>query len=183
MARGRGLQRYLPAEDTRLLRDALEPFSGDSCLEIGFGSGAALEAVSARFRLAAGTDVLDVEGARLSRSPKVDLVLADKAACFRDGVFDLVFFNPPYLPSRAIEDVTVDGGRGGVEVPLSFLDDGLRVLKKDGVMIALLSDAGDLASFVGGCEERGIAVEEVVRERLFYESLVIFKIRPRRREG
>jgi len=172
-----GRPRYLPAEDTYLLRGALEPFSGESCLEIGFGSGVVLASVSGRFRLAVGTDVVALEEARLASGPLVELVLADRATCFRDGAFDLVFFNPPYLPSWPIEDKAVDGGPTGVEVPVSFLEEGLRVLREAGTIVALLSTEGDPESFLSHCENLGLAVEKVTEKRLFYETLSVLTIR------
>jgi methylase of polypeptide subunit release factors len=172
-----GGRRYLPAEDTDLLRGALEPFGGGSCLEIGFGSGAALASVSTRFGLAVGTDVMGVEEAKLALRPGVLLVLADRARCFRDRVFDLVFFNPPYLPSGEVEDAAVDGGPTGVEAPLSFLEEGLRVLKDGGVVVALLSTEGDVGSFLASCTSQGLEFEPIAEKRLFYETLSVFAIR------
>ncbi len=177
MAARAGRSRYLPAEDTYLLRDALAPFTGKSCLEIGFGSGAVLAGVSGRFQLPVGTDVLGLEEARLAAGPGVELVLADRATCFRDGVFDLVFFNPPYLPSGTIEDEAVDGGPTGVEVPVSFLEEGLRVLGEGGTIVALLSTEGDLESFLSHCSNLGLAVESVAEKRLFYETLCVLTMR------
>jgi release factor glutamine methyltransferase len=168
--------RYLPAEDTYLLRGALEPFSGDSCLEIGFGSGAVLAGVAGRFQLAVGTDIIDLEKATLARAPRLDLVLADRAGCFREGSFDLVFFNPPYVPSDQIEDRTVDGGPTGIEVPTSFLEEGLRVLRDKGIMMVLLSDRGNLEGFVARCGAMGLDVEQVAQRKLFYEDLVVFRL-------
>jgi release factor glutamine methyltransferase len=171
-----GRPRYLPAEDTDLLREALESFSGDSCLEIGFGSGAALASAAGRFRLAVGTDVVALEEARLATRAGVQLVLADMATCFRDGVFDVVFFNPPYLPSETIEDRAVDGGPTGVEVPVSFLMEGLRVVREEGVIVALLSTEGDVGSFLARCRSLGLRVEPIAEKRLFYETLSVFRI-------
>ncbi|MDA4116449.1 MAG: hypothetical protein OK442_07840 [Thaumarchaeota archaeon] len=177
MAPPAGGRRYLPAEDTDLLRTALSPLAGGSCLEIGFGSGTALSSVSGRFDLAVGTDVMGAEEARLAIRPRVELVLADRARCFRDRVFDLVFFNPPYLPSATVEDAAVDGGPTGLEVPLSFLEEGLRVLKDGGVVVALLSTEGDVRSFLARCTSLGLEVEPMAEKRLFYETLSVFAIR------
>jgi release factor glutamine methyltransferase len=171
-----GRPRYLPAEDTDLLMEALEHFSGDSCLEIGFGSGAVLASASGRFRLAVGTDVVGLEEARLATRAGVQLVLADTGTCFRDRVFDVVFFNPPYLPSETIEDQAVDGGPTGVEVPVSFLREGLRVLREEGVIVALLSTEGDVGSFLAHCRSLGLQVEPIAEKRLFYETLSVFRI-------
>jgi len=170
-------RRYLPAEDTDLLRKALEPFSGGTCLEMGFGSGVVLAGVSQRCRLAVGTDIEGLEDARLALGDRVELVLADRATCFRDGVFDLVFFNPPYLPSVKIEDRAVDGGPTGVEVPISFLEEGARVLRGDGTIVALLSSDGDLQTFFSRCNDMGLAVKALAEKGLFYETLSVFAIR------
>jgi release factor glutamine methyltransferase len=171
--------RYIPAEDTYLLRDALASFSGDACLEIGFGSGAVISSVSARFRLAVGTDVLSLREARLASTPGVELVLCDMARCFRDESFDLVFFNPPYLPSTAVEDRAIDGGPGGIDIPISFVKEGLRVITREGAMLCLLSDKGELDSFKARCREMGLEIEPVARKKLFYESLFVFRMRRR----
>jgi release factor glutamine methyltransferase len=160
-----------------MLRDALKPLSGGSCLEIGFGSGAVLASASPRFELAVGTDVLALADAKLAAGPRVELVLADRATCFRDGVFDVVFFNPPYLPSGQDEDRTVDGGPTGVEVPVSFLEEGLRVLRAGGTIVALLSTEGDLQSFLSHCSNLGLEVETVAEKRLFYETLSVLTMR------
>ncbi len=172
-----GPPRYLPAEDTYLLRDALGPFSGGSCLEIGFGSGAVLSSVCARFELAVGTDVLPLGDAKLAAGPMVELLLADRATCFRDGVFDLVFFNPPYLRAWPVEDRAVDGGPTGVEAPVSFLEEALRVLREGGTIVALLSTEGDLEHFLSHCSYLGLEVETIAEQRLFYETLSVLTIR------
>jgi release factor glutamine methyltransferase len=168
--------RYLPAEDTKLLRDALRSSSGEACLEIGFGSGALISSVSDRFGIAVGTDVIGLEQARLARGPLFDLVLADRATCFREGSFDLVFFNPPYVPSETVEDRAVDGGPSGIEVPLSFLEEATRVLVAEGTILMLLSDRGDLRRFAALCSSMALDVRKVAEEKLFYENLVVFRL-------
>lgn len=169
---------YLPSDDTALLIRALSGSGSGSCLEIGFGSGAVLQSLLPRFSLVVGTDITSSDQARAAKG-SAEVVLADRASCFREGTFDLVAFNPPYLPSGAIRDSTVDGGRGGIEVPMRFLDDALRVLKVDGRIVVLLSDHGDLKGFVSYCIDLGLSVRVTARDALFYESLVVYEIRRR----
>ena len=88
-----------------------------------------------------------------------------------------MFFNPPYLPSGETVDEAVDGGPTGVEVPVSFLEEGLRVLREGGTIVALLSSEGDMASFLDHCSNLGLSVESVIEERVFYETLSVFTIR------
>ena len=173
---------YAPSDDTMLLIRALSGEGGGNCLEIGFGSGAVLRSLAPKFELAVGTDVTTVAQALVARG-SADLCLADRASCFRDSSFDLVAFNPPYLPSENTPDRAVDGGPTGVEVAIAFLDDALRVLKPGGRVVALLSDRGDLARFASHCEALGLELRESERERLFYESLVVYEIRRTRPPG
>ena len=98
-------------------------------------------------------------------------------------MFDVVFFNPPYLPSEVMEDEAVDGGPTGVEVPVSFLEDGLRVLREGGVVVALLSTEGDVGSFLTRCASLGLLVDPIAEKRLFYETLSVFRIRRGRETG
>lgn len=148
-------------------------------MEIGFGSGVTLESVRSRFSRVVGTDIIPLKEARIARGG-AELILADAASCFRPGSFDLIWFNPPYLPSDGIEDRAVDGGAGGIEVPTHFLDEALRVLREDGRILVLLSEEGDIGRFRNLCLDRGLSVQEKSRRKLFYETLVVYEIRRRR---
>ncbi|MGD0636577.1 MAG: methyltransferase domain-containing protein [Nitrososphaerales archaeon] len=175
----RGSVTYVPSDDTALLVRALTRVGGDSCLEIGFGSGAVLQSLVPRFPLVVGTDITTVEQARDAKGSS-EVVLADRASCFRDETFDVVAFNPPYLPSGQIRDRAVDGGRGGIEVPMKFLGDALRVVKAGGRIYVLLSNHGDLDRFAALCDGMGLSIREVAQAKLFFESLLVYEIvRPR----
>lgn len=106
----------------------------------------------------------------------VQLVVADRATCFRDAVFDLVAFNPPYVPSDGIEDIAVDGGKGGVEVPLAFLREALRVAKPDGRVVMLLSSINPTEAVRRLCWKKGYVMKEIARKNLFYEVLSAYLI-------
>jgi release factor glutamine methyltransferase len=172
-----GSKTYLPSDDTALLIEVLSEYRGERCLEIGFGSGAVIASLSGRFSMVVGTDLMSLDQAKATnRGETAGVVLADRACCFRAGAFDLVAFNPPYLPSEGFEDRAVDGGEGGVEVPITFLVDALRVLRSDGKIVLLLSDHGDLQRFLASSRKLGLSVVEKRRKRLFYETLVVYEI-------
>jgi release factor glutamine methyltransferase len=172
---------YVPSDDTSLLVEALSGYRGRRCLEIGFGSGAVLESLMGRFSDVVGTDVMSLDQAREAKGGGgVGVLLADRASCFRDGVFDLVAFNPPYLPSKGIQDRAVDGGEGGVEIPLGFLEDALRVLTEVGKVVVLLSEDGDVPAFLRRATGMGASAVEVRRKRLFYETLVVYELSKQR---
>ncbi len=160
---------YLTSDDSNLIRRALKRYSGDCCLEIGAGNGGSLLELEKTFKLAVGTDLLRPERAS-------NLVLADRATCFRNSVFDLVAFNPPYLPSEGVDDAAVDGGSDGVEVPISFLKEAIRVVKPAGRIVLLLSSYNPTERLEALCAENGLRMRLVDTMRLFFETLTVYVI-------
>ena len=167
---------YLSSDDSALLRRAIEGRTGDVCLEMGAGNGGTLVELSGRFGGVAGTDL--VRPRMMDWSRGADFALADRASCFRAGVFDLVTFNPPYLGGAGTGDMAVDGGEE-LETPLSFLEEALRVVSKKGRVIFLLNQEADLSVFEERCRRQGFELHEVASRRLFFERLSVYEAAPR----
>jgi len=165
---------YVSSQDSLLLREAIRGRSGGSCLEIGTGNAGGLIELAKGYDVAAGTDLVAPEAVDWKRG-RASVVLADAATCFRDDCFDLVVFNPPYLPSQAIEDPAVDGGLGGMEVPLHFLREAFRVVKRDGKILMLLSSDNPMKEIERECSLGGFKLTKVAEKRLFFEELYVFE--------
>jgi release factor glutamine methyltransferase len=90
------------------------------------------------------------------------------------GHFDLIIFNPPYLPSATTKDRTVDGGKRGEMVAAKFLDGLADHLRKDGSALLLLgtSDLESLAKLHSMFE-----FSTVASRRLFFEELRVLQLR------
>lgn len=169
---------YLPSEDSELLRRAVRAYSGESCLEMGAGKAGTVIELAESFELAVGTDL--VPPGRLDwKGQPGNFVLADRATCFKDESFDLVAFNPPYLPSETIEDIAVDGGSGGVEVPLRFLKEALRVVRRSGKVVMLLSSQDSFQEIKSECAKRNVGLRRIAEKWLFFEGLYILEASPR----
>lgn len=168
---------YLSREDSELLRQALQSYSGNCCLEIGFGYGSNLLSLQRRFALIIGTDVQRTDGIERLRESGMDAVLADGATCFRPWSFDLVIINPPYLPSEEILDKTVDGGRGGFEVARHLLGHALSVLRSEGKILVVLSSETSKDDFDLFCKIQGLSTRLVSSKRLFFETLSVYELR------
>lgn len=168
---------YLSSDDSALLRSALRRYSGGSCLEIGAGNGGGLIELSWGFRQTVGTDLRRPSDDSW-RKREVDFVLADSASCFRERSFDLVAFNPPYVPSEEVADTTVDGGSGGLDVALRFLLESIRVSKRDGRIVMLLSSDNPLEPVVELCERYGLTIKALDSRRLFFEELTAYEVSP-----
>ena len=153
--------------------DTLE--GGETFLEIGVGGGANLKRLQKKFSLVIGTD-LNRDGGDGLRSAGADLVLADRANCFRASSFDAIAFNPPYLPSEKIVDRAVDGGSDGMQIPLEFLSSALKAIKPGGRILMLVSDLGSIHRLEEYCALRNLQAVLLVERKLFFETLFVYEI-------
>lgn len=169
---------YEPREDTFFFIRVLEGYRGKSACEIGCGVGLALLELSKRFGLVVGTD-LELEALLEAKSQleragvgNVELVSCDRAEAFREGVFDLVTFNPPYLPSEGLGDRCIEGGPRGCEAMLDFAESGMRTLREGGRLLLLASSLSDLEGLRYDLSSLGLDCIVKEEERLFFEELL-----------
>jgi release factor glutamine methyltransferase len=174
---------YQPDEDSEFLlkcvAEALEPRGIARGLEIGCGTGFAthglLELGAVRLAVCGDLDPDAAEAARERlRGMPADAVVCDAAEPFRNGSFDAVYFNPPYLPCEREEDPAVCGGGSGADVALHFLESSRDVLKGGGRTFALIGseNAEELDEAANGI---GLVGRVRCRLRMFFEELVILE--------
>ncbi|QQG49484.1 MAG: hypothetical protein HY247_04075 [archaeon] len=137
---------------------------------MGAGNCGTLIDMSSRYSTVVGTDIVrpDLDDWRVAGT---SLLLADRATCLRDGVFDLVALNPPYL-SGPVEDLATDAGVD-FEAVFRLLEDALRVVKDDGRVLVLLSGDVPLERAKVICKAKGFGLRKVKERRLFYEELLV----------
>ena len=175
-------QIYSPAEDTLLLLDAArqEVRQDDRVLEVGTGSGLIARELSTAARCILATDI-NPHAAISARDRGIDIVRTDLFGCIR-GPFDLVLFNPPYLPTLPGErsddwlEYALDGGESGRDTIARFLADAGRVLAPGGRILLLISSLTGLPGVTGLALACGYAAE-VVREQVVEdERLYILRL-------
>jgi len=172
---------YTSSEDSALLRKALETRKGGRFLEIGAGNGGTLVELTKRYGLVVGTDTMMPAMADWKDSG-ANFVLADGASCIRRSAFDLVAFNPPYVPVKAEEDATVGGGEQ-LEVPKAFLRDSLKVVRRGGEILFLLNNEANLDEFRRICAGKGFDLKAIVTQRVFFEELTAYSAKAIGRGG
>jgi release factor glutamine methyltransferase len=171
---------YQPAEDSHLLtRVALDHVeTTDRVLEVGCGSGAVAERIAETGASVVASD-LNPHACRATVERSLPTVRADLVAPYRANVFDVVLFNPPYLPDAPAVDredwmrVALSGGPDGRAVIESFLDDVGRVLREDGLVLLLISSLTGEEAIVTRATANGFTVSVLSEESYPYEKLSI----------
>ena len=183
--RGAGAEVYQPAEDTHLLADAAvaEVPPRARVLDVGTGSGY----VAATVRDETGADVVGTDlnpfAVRQAADRGVPVVRGDLVSAFREDAFDVVVFNPPYLPrdEDAERDdwmeVALSGGETGREVVEAFFDSLGRVLAPEGFALVLVSTLTGVEEVVEYAGEQGFSAAAVREESFPFETLTVLKLR------
>ncbi len=172
---------YPPSDDSFLMLDAISTISVEQkeVLDIGTGSGILGLCCAMRSAIvtAADTDERALQHIQTAaRKLGISLTaLASDVFSNITGQFDVIIFNPPYLPSTIYEDTTVDGGREGATLAREFLENLGKHLKPDGVALLLLSSQNDPASMVAEHPEFDFSV--TARRALFFEELSALSVK------
>jgi len=174
-------QVYPVREDTLLLLEAaldvLKP--SDRVLDLGTGSGYIARHLVGKAALIIATD-MNPHACRMALSGGVGVARADLTAGLR-GHFDLILFNPPYLPTKPGERINdwlekaLDGGESGREVIRRLLPDLPRVLAPGGRFLLAFSEVTGIGEVLDLLRDAGFSAGVVRRDRVEGEDLLVVK--------
>lgn len=175
---------YAPSDDTWLLLEAIDLQGATSFCEVGTGTGViALHASRAARTVATDLNpraaVLARRNARRNHR-EVEIVRTDLFHGLR-GRFDVIAFNPPYLPVPHATDwleVAWSGGADGNRVVHRFLDELPGHLSARGRAYLLLSSHNEAARKRA---EGAFHLTTRRRRSLFFEQIAVHELRPRSR--
>jgi release factor glutamine methyltransferase len=174
---------YHPAEDTFLLLKAAldEARPEDRTIEIGCGRALISREVASKVRCILATDI-NPYAVRLAKEYGLVAVRAD---LFRgiETEFDLVIFNPPYLPTSEGERIegwlnyALDGGSTGRDIIFRFLKDLKNHLSQRGRALLLVSSVTGLDEVKEMARSEGLEATEVASDRYFFEQLCVIRLK------
>jgi release factor glutamine methyltransferase len=166
---------YPPSEDTFLMLDCIEIRPKERVLEMGCGTGiiAVHCAMAGGIVTAADVNPKAVECARANaklNGLEIEVVHSD---LFLDvqGVFDLIVFNPPYVPDEIRGDIERSwaGGEDGVRVLERFLRGAPGHLSRAGRILVLLSTTMEDAPLQ--CVLSQFIRDRLAAKKLFFEEI------------
>jgi release factor glutamine methyltransferase len=174
---------YEPAEDSFLLSDILKreiprllsQNKNLKFLEVGSGSGIQLRAAfdsGIKREDIFGADIND-NAVKYCKNLGFNCIYSNLFSHIK-GKYDLIVFNPPYLPYDKREPessrVSTTGGKKGSEIINRFLGQAKKHLKKGGKIILLIS------SLTEGIDFRGYKKKMPANKKIFFENLIVLEL-------
>jgi len=176
------LQVYEPAEDTNLLlKMALEEVRPSDCvLEIGCGRGVISAKLAPLAKRLIATDV-NPHAVRMAHKLGIETVEVDLFRGIK-GRFDLILFNPPYLPTTEEDRIegwlnfAFDGGATGRDTINLFLEGLSDHLSPKGRALLLISSLSGLREVNDKAQKESLKVQVVAKEKYFFEELMVIRL-------
>ncbi len=179
---------YKPAEDTFLLAENLTVEADDVVLDMGTGCGilGILAAEKAGRVVAVDLNPCAVQcattNAKLNQvAAKMDIRRGSLFEPLKENEkFDLIIFNPPYLPSKADSRKTWmekawSGGPTGRNLIDRFISEAPNHLKKGGRIFLVQSSLSNIDETVRKLEEAGFRVKIVAERKVAFERIVLVR--------
>jgi len=174
---------YEPAEDSFLILEQVKKYVHGRVLDMGTGSGIlAIEAAKhSTSVLAADINPAAIKAARqnalLQKIKNISFKRSDLFSSVK-GSFDVIIFNPPYLPQdKGLEDSAIYGGKHGYETIERFLNRVNNYLGEEGIILLLFSSLTQ-KSIVDQIIRNNLLESTLLStQHIFFEDLYVYLIK------
>jgi release factor glutamine methyltransferase len=173
---------YSPCEDSYLLSSVLKKYLLDkekSIKILDMGSGRGIQAQTCKgmgFKniLCADIDKEVVDHLKKKKFKAIESDLFSDIS--KKEAFDLIIFNPPYLPEHKYDkEKDTTGGKKGYETILYFLEQAKTYLTTNGKILLLFSSLSKPRVIIKKAREFGYNLKELSNKKLFFEELFVFE--------
>lgn len=183
---------YTPAEDTYLILNAIQPKKNQSVLELGTGCGIIALICAQKGCRVTCTDknphsvrltykTINTNSSQLKG--KIQVLQGDLFTPIRPKKqFDLIVFNPPYLPTTKEEitgdnwlDLAVNGGKNGLKYTIPFTQQLPTYLKPTGEAYCIVSSLSDLALLNEAIQCSSLYAQTVASASFENETLLVYR--------
>lgn len=179
-----GPEVYNPSDDSYLLLKVVDVSQEERFLEMGPGTGLLSIHAAKLGAIVTAADVNPhaVECTKRNAAKNSVRIDAFKSDLFEkvQGNYDVIVFNPPYLPGAATSTSWIErawsGGDEGSETAIRFLNDAWKHLSPGGKIFMILSSVGGLMSVLKSARERYDS-EMLEEQHMFFESIYAYRFR------
>ncbi|MEM2928109.1 MAG: methyltransferase [Nitrososphaerota archaeon] len=178
---------YKPSEDTFLLYDSINNNYSKS-FEVGSGVGLITLKLAKKSNYVLASDI-NFEATKNTLynvkqnflRDKVDIVCGDCLTFLKNKIFfELIVFNPPYLPSenfnKKIFDLSWSGGKRGYEITLKFLKEAKKHINKKGT-IMIVSSSYIINEVLNIIKKMKLKYSIKKEKSMFFEKIYIVEIK------
>jgi len=177
------MELYEPGSDSNLIAEQvlLHVKKDMKALDMGTGSGVIVEALLKETSDVTGSDVNPYAVEYCTKKyPKAKFVQSNLFENIK-GEFDVITFNPPYLPEDKREDLETTlmttGGSEGNELLLKFMKQAKEHSTPKGFIITLFSTLTKPDVVFKKTDEMGYEHEVLGTKKLFFETLYCVKFK------
>lgn len=175
---------YEPHEDSFLLANAIPEnlVKNKKCLDLGCGSG--IQAVNLALKKAVFVLAVDINEKALeltqlnARNNFLNQIKTLKSDLFEsiNEKFEVIVFNPPYLPSSELKFKELDGGFKGRFLIDRFLERFSNYLESKGLVFLIQSSLNDFKLTENFLLENGFEFKAIANQKMFFEELKVYQI-------
>jgi len=175
---------YEPREDSFLLAENLRASKETRALDMGCGCGIQSVALALQGASVTAVDInqravknTTQNAKRLGLGDKISAKKSDLFSALKGKKFDVIAFNPPYLPNQGKADAALDGGTKGQELTHKFLDRLSFHLEEGGECFVVASSLNEFSGLPTNASKFGFSCKRVARKKLFFEEIGVFRLR------
>lgn len=177
---------YEPREDTFLIEKKVKRYTNGRVLDMGTGSGVLAIEASQKADFVVGADInrkalsYARKKAKTMGLKNIRFVYSDLFSCFKrkKDVFDLIIFNPPYLPEQKGEDkstkMQVSGGKKGYELLERFFSEASSYLAPNGKILVLFSTLTNKDKVHEILDNYCFKYQKLIEESYDFETLFVY---------
>ncbi len=176
---------YTPSEDSYLLSETLKKeipkFLSENpylrILEIGVGNGIQLETlkrIGVKNKNLLGCDI-NPDSIKHCKELGFKVIQSDLFKNIKEK-FDIIIFNPPYLPEDKNEPenskIETTAGKKGNEIIIKFLKQAKKFLENKGKIYLITSSLSEKIDF----KKISFKVEKINSKKLFFEEIFVWRL-------
>ncbi len=174
---------YEPQEDTIMLLGHVKKLAQGNVLDMGCGSGILSFEAAKTAKKVTGVDINKnavIHCYIKKKANKINNVTFFESNLFENvhEKYDLIIFNPPYLPNDPLApDTALDGGKRGYEIILKFLSLVNNYLTDNGKVLIVFSSLTNKKKIDEELEKNLFEYKELERKKIPFEELYVYVIK------
>jgi len=180
---------YQPAEDSYFLCEVIKKYlkklknlDRQKIMVLDMGTGSGIQSENCIKSKIPKHNILAVDinenALKQAKKLKIKTIKSDLFLKLKNEKFDLIIFNPPYLPENKYDKkADTTGGKNGDEVIIRFIKQLKIHLLNKGVCFLLTSSLTPEKKWIGKAKKQKLQVKKIAEKKFFFEKLFAWEIK------